>query len=270
MMSRREPQADARVRRDGLPRLGAAAWAADGRGRARRRHSGSSLRAGRGSPWPAARTRACTRPDRLRASRSRAAHRRTVRRRLSTPRCRTTWSRSPRRKLLLTSTPASRPGRGRIATAFEPLRRHSTPGERSRGGAPWTPTRCRRPPSSSSVSTTFAPSRRRTPSTTSSSARVLAGRLGAERRPARLHDHGRQLPAAHGANARRDDARVRVGRAGADRRAPRRQAARRGRAHGSAVGPLSRARRVLSPRTLGVISIAACVFASSSSISTAR
>ena len=36
---------------------------------------------------------------------------------------------------------------------------------------------------------------------------VERGGVGSSGRPSRLRDHGRQLPAAHGANARRDDAR---------------------------------------------------------------
>ena len=73
----------------------------------------------------------------------------------------------------------------------------------------------------SSASTTSARSRRRETQHEVFLRIVRRAALGAARRRARLHDHGRQLPAAHGADARRDDARAR---ARGDRAAARRAA----------------------------------------------
>ena len=71
---------------------------------------------------------------------------------------------------------------------------------------------------------------------------VFAAALGAGRRPARLHNHRGRLSAPHGEVARRDDARSRLGSAPTRSGSPRRAAALRRRSEGAAMGPLSRGR----------------------------
>ena len=88
----------------------------------------------------------------------------------------------------------------------------------------------------------------------------------ARRRRPRLDDHGGQLPAPHGAHARRDDARAQDpdALAAASRRPP----ARRGGRDRAAVGALPRAGATTGERRRATID--ACATPRSSSISTAR
>ena len=215
MMSGHEAQAHARVRRHRVPRLGAPAGLADGRrGRAgcarcdvsavgriggRRTHRRRRPRDGPGREcrrrwWPPASV------GRGRAERVAARRRRGARSGGGT-------ARLPRPLLgALALVPLSRVG-------ARPLG-----GARGQAGAPVaSPDRSRRarrrggsPPGRARLSGVHADG---------DAARVLLQecarrRLGAGRRPARLHDHGGQLPETHGANVRGDDARARRGRAG--------------------------------------------------------
>ena len=103
------------------------------------------------------------------------------------------------------STRASPRARARTATASSRAGRprRSRLGARSGGRGRSTSTRSPRPPRFSPGEHDF---RAFTP-VRDAARRLLAERarrrLGARRRPARLHDHGGQLPPAHGADARR-------------------------------------------------------------------
>ena len=165
----------------------------------------------RGTGWPSpdAPTRACTRRGRSRASTSPAGRLRSGRARRSTRRCRRTspcWPSSPRRQ---GSTRASRPGRAPTVTGS--CRR----GVRSPFAARralWWPRPLDRDALEAAAAlipgrhdfTAFTPTETQHRLFTRT---VLERRLGGARRRAPLHDRRRELPPAHGADARRDDAR---------------------------------------------------------------
>ena len=203
----------------------------------------SPTRAGTVSPLRDEPTRACMRPDRSRASPSRAAPRSHGPRKLSAPRF-------PRTSSVLDAEEApDRLPRALLgAVALVPLPRCAstvaaprwTRGARSGGHGRSTSRRSLRPRRFSPASTTSARSRRPRRGTTSSCG-TSCGRVGAGRRPARLHNHRGRLSAPHGEDARRDDARSRLGSAPTRSGAPRRAAALRRRSEGAAMGPLSRA-----------------------------
>ena len=214
-------------------------------------------------PSPGEPTPASTRPGRSRASASQAGRRPSVRARRSTRRFPAIWpcSRSSRRPRV--SAPASPPARAPIATGSSAAAsaRRSPTDVRSGGRARSISTRSR-------TAAALIPGRHDftafTPTETQHRIFIRDGLercLGGARRGAALHDRGRELPPAHGANARRDDARRERDLAPLLER----PAAERGGHDRAAVGPLPRARGLLSR----LASIERCASRSSSSTSTA-
>ena len=208
MMSRREPQADARVRRDGLPRLGAPARPANGR-RSRARRSRCRVSAAGTASRLQGRTDSGVHatgqvasvvveggppPDRV-ADALNAALPEDVAVSSRGP----SAGRLPRAILAL--------GRARIATASSSAgarrsRRVACSRGRTRGsgGAAGCCRSRRRPARLPCFHADRDAARGVRP-------KRVSGCVGAGRGPARAHDHGRQLPPPHGARARRHDAR---------------------------------------------------------------
>ena len=218
MMSRRESQADPRVRRHGLPRLGAPAWPAYGRGRRARsaRLGLSALGRPRGRR-PHRHRRACDGAGRERRRRGRAAARASGAEALNAA--------LPDDVAVAEAEEAPDGFHARFSARSRSYRYRVVTGRR----APLEAHRALQWPRSVDLPALRAAAalvvgehdfRAFTPTETRHDVfvrNVLARCLGGRRRPPRLHDHGRQLPAAHGAHARRDDARGRLGCARADR-----------------------------------------------------
>ena len=246
MMSGRESEADARVRRDGVPRLGSPAGPAHGRRRPARgpRNHLSGLERARGRRAhrhrrPRDRPGCERRRRRRSAARTRGGgpHRRAARGRRDASR-RGGGGGLPRPFLgeipvvplpRADRRPAPGPGRAtRPLVAAADRRRCARTGY----GAPAR--RARLP--------CLHPDRDTAPRLRPHRPRSC---MGAGRRPARLHDHRGRLPPTHGPDARRDDARGGAGRPDPHDGAPRGPAAPGGGAHCPVVGPLSRAGGVL-------------------------